>query len=205
MIEQMLSRREASPDDVLRCFDSLPPAELDFMLGRWRGFEIRTGHRLDGLLEPTGWYGKLFQSADAVHPLLFYGAGKASLYAVDPKLVPLTMPIPRSAILGPLMVMARPLLQTRAPKARMRMIEFRGRMVGTMVYDNKPIFDHFARIDDNRMLGIMDLKGVPGPYAFCLERDDTPLRMRIRESPADRSSASTHGFIADPEQSPASA
>lgn len=36
---------------------------------------------------------------------------------------------------------------------------FRGQPTGTMAYDNKPIFDHFARIDDNRILGIIDLKG----------------------------------------------
>ena len=180
MIEEILSRREASPDDALRCFDSLPPTDLEFMLGRWRGFEIRTGHLLDGLLEPTGWYGKLFESADAVHPLLFYGAGRTSLYAVDPKLVPLTMPLPRSGALGTMMALARPFLETRSSKARMRMIEFRGRSTGTMAYDNKPIFDHFARIDDRRMLGIMDLKGVAGPYAFWLERDDTPFEMEFQ-------------------------
>jgi len=179
MIEQILSRREASPEEALLCFDGLPPTDPDFMLGRWQGFEIRTGHLLDGLLEPTGWYGKLFESPDRVHPLLFYGAGRKSLYAVDPKLVPLTMPLPRSPILGPMMAMARPVLQTRSSKARMRMIEFRGRSTGTMAYDNKPIFDHFARIDDRRMLGIMDLKGVPGPYAFWLERDDTPIEIRL--------------------------
>ncbi len=179
MIEQILSRREAHPEEILECFDSLPAADLDFMIGRWRGFEIRTGHLLDGLLEPTGWYGKLFESIDRVHPLLFYGAGKTSLYAVDPKLVPLTMPFPRSPLLGPLMVLARPLLQTRSAKARMRMIEFRGRSTGTMAYDNKPIFDHFAKIDERRMLGIMDLKDVPGPYAFCLERDENPIEIRL--------------------------
>lgn len=179
MIEHILSRRQAEPGEVMDCFDRLAPADPGFMLGRWRGFEIATGHLLDGLLEPTGWYGKLFESADAVHPLLFYGAGRRSLHAVDPKLVPLTMPLPRSALLGTLMTLARPFLQTRAPKARMRMIEFRGRVTGTMVYDNKPILDHFARIDDRRMLGIMDLKGVPGPYAFCLQRDDTPIEMSL--------------------------
>ncbi len=179
MIEQLLARRAARPEEALAAFDSLPPAELDFMLGRWRGFEIRTGHLLDGLLEPTGWYGKLFEGPDAVHPLLFYGAGRRSLYAVDPKLVPLTMPFPRSALLGVLMALARPVLQTRSAKARMRMIAFRGRVTGTMAYDNKPIFDHFARIDERRMLGIMDLKGVPGPYAFCLERDDSPMQIRL--------------------------
>ena len=30
----------------------------------------------------------------------------------------------------------------------------------------------FAKIDDNRVLGVMDLKGNPSPYFFVLERDD---------------------------------
>jgi hypothetical protein len=65
-----------------------------------------------------------------------------------------------------MMSLVRPVLQTRISKARLRQIEFRGRATATMVYDSKPIFDHFAQIDEQRVLGIMDLKGVPGPYAF---------------------------------------
>lgn len=178
-IRHILETRRAGPDEILAAFDGLEPATLDFMTGRWRGFEIRTGHRLDGLLEPSGWYGKLFESAEAVHPLLFYGPAKRSLYAVDPMLVPLFAPLPRSSVLGLAMKVARPLLQTSLPKARLRMIEFRGRSTATMAYDSKPIFDHFAKIDDRRVLGIMDLKGMPGPYAFCLERDDTPMDIRL--------------------------
>ena len=73
MIEEILSRRQATPDEVLHCFDNLQVADTNFMLGRWRGFEISTGHLLDVLLEPSGWYGKLFESAETVHPLHFYG------------------------------------------------------------------------------------------------------------------------------------
>lgn len=179
MINELLSRGQASPDDVLACFDALPVVEASFMIGRWRGSEIRTGHPLDGLLGPSGWYGKLFESAEAVHPLLFYGAQRKTLYAVNPALVPLNAPFPRSRALGVMMAAARPLLQTKASRARLRMVVFRGRSTATMAYDHKPIFDHFARIDANRVLGIMDLKGVPGPYAFCLERDNRPIRIRL--------------------------
>lgn len=179
MIENVISSRSADPEQILACFDTLPPVELDFMTGRWRGFEIRTGHRLDGLLEPSGWYGKLFESVEAVHPLLFYGAQKKSLFAVDPLLVPLTAPLPRSRALAIMMSLVRPVLQTRISKARLRQIEFRGRATATMVYDSKPIFDRFAQIDERRVLGIMDLKGVPGPYAFCLERDESPFDIRL--------------------------
>lgn len=179
MMNDIIAMRRAGPEQVLEYFDSLEPTDLDFMTGRWRGFEIRTGHRLDGLLEPSGWYGKLFESAEAVHPLLFYGPAKQSLYAVDPMLVPLSAPLPRSSALGYAMTLLRPVLQTRLPKARLRMIEFRGRSTATMAYDSKPIFDHFAKISDGMVLGIMDLKGMPGPYAFCLERDDIPMKIRL--------------------------
>lgn len=179
MIEDFILRKKAAPEDILKCFDALEPVDIDFMHGRWRGFEIRTGHLLDGLLEPTGWYGKLFEDSETVHPLLFYGKDKKSLYAVNPALVPLTAPFPRSSALGVMMAMAKPFLQTKSSKARLRMIEFRGRTTATMAYDHKPIFDHFARIDESRVLGIMDLKGVPGPYAFCLERDNNPMKVRL--------------------------
>lgn len=179
MIDDVISSRKARPEQILECFDTLQPASLAFMTGRWRGFEIKTGHGLDGLLEPSGWYGKLFESPEAVHPLLFYGKDKKSLYALDPSLVPLTAPLPRSRALGVMMSVAKPFLQTKLPKARLRMVEFRGRSTATMVYDSKPIFDHFARIDDDRVLGIMDLKGMPGPYAFCLERDETRFDVRL--------------------------
>ncbi|NTF09023.1 DUF4334 domain-containing protein [Agrobacterium rubi] len=179
MIADIISKRTATPDQILQAFDALQATDIEFMIGRWRGFEIRTGHGLDGLLEPSGWYGKVFESAEAVHPLMFYGSGKDSLYAVDPMLVPLSAPLPRSSALGYAMKILRPVLQTRLPKARLRMIEYRGRSTATMAYDSKPIFDHFARIDDQRVLGIMDLKGMPGPYAFCLERDNTPMDIRV--------------------------
>jgi len=179
MIQELLHRRSATPEEILKAFDSLPVVEPAGMLGRWRGFEIRSGHRLDGLLEPSGWYGKLFESADEVHPLLFFRRDRKSLYAVNPALVPVTAPLPRASWLGTFMEIARPILQTKSSKARLRNVEFRGRMTATMIYDNKPIFDHFARIDGDRVLGIMDLKGVPGPYAFCLERDDSPIDIRL--------------------------
>ena len=178
-IHAILTRRTATAAEILACFDALPVVEADFMLGRWRGFEITTGHMLDGLLEPTGWYGKLFENAESVHPLLFYASGRKSLYSVNPALVPLGMPFPRSRVLGTLMALSRPFLQTRRATARLRMIAFRGRSTATMAYDSKPIFDHFVRIDDSRVLGIMDLKGVPEPYAFCLERDDGSLQLRL--------------------------
>ena len=39
------------------------------------------------------------------------------------------------------------------------------------VYDTQPIIDCFRRIDDDRVLGLMDVKGAPADYFFHLTRD----------------------------------
>ena len=57
------------------------------------------------------------------------------------------------------------------------MIEYRNKVTGTMAYDEKAIFDHFAKINENSMLGAMDLKGAPSPYIFVLERDSAEFKI----------------------------
>lgn len=82
------------------------------------------------------------------------------------------MKFPKSKSLGTLMNLSKPVLQTKKSKARLRMIEYRGKVTATMAYDEKAIFDHFAKIDDHTVLGVMDPKNVSQPYFFLLERDD---------------------------------
>ena len=43
LIESILTERKAGIEEALKAFDSLPPASLEFMHGRWKGFEIETG------------------------------------------------------------------------------------------------------------------------------------------------------------------
>ena len=73
--------------DAEALFDSLPAVTVAEMSGRWHGTEVPTGHPMDGLLAISGWYGKQFDDADHVHPLLFGEPG--DLYPVNPKLIPL--------------------------------------------------------------------------------------------------------------------
>ena len=40
----------------------------------------------------------------------------------------------------------------------------------TMVYDKHPIFDHFRKVDEDLVLGVMDRKGEAAPLAFMLRR-----------------------------------
>jgi len=55
-------------------------------------------------------------------------------------------------------------------RARLRTLEFRGRYHAAMCYDQKPINDVFARIDDDTVMGWMDFKGADQPYFFKLFR-----------------------------------
>ncbi|MGA8046787.1 MAG: DUF4334 domain-containing protein, partial [Dermatophilaceae bacterium] len=68
----------------------------------------------------------------------------------------------------------RPLLRTRRtrrPAARLRMVEYRGVVTGTMIYDALPIKDHFRAVDDDTLLGAMDLRGLEDPFLFVLRRE----------------------------------
>ena len=177
-IEKLLKEKKATTNEAITIFDRLEPVTLEFMLGQWKGFEIKTGHPIDGLLEPSGWYGKLFENPENVHPLLINTLNEKRLYAVNPRYIPLGINFPKNNMLKFFMAILKPILKTKKSKARMRMIEYRGKLTGTMVYDEKGIFDHFAKINENTMLGVMDLKGAVNPYFFVLERDtQSPSKM----------------------------
>ncbi len=180
-LPEMLQGKKASQEEALKFFDELEPVDLDFMKGRWKGYEINTGHPMDGLLALTGWYGKLFKNPDEVHPLLFYTKNKSSLFSVNPGMMPLqlSMKLPKSKVLGPIIRILRPIFQTKKARARMRMVEYRGKLTGAMVYDQKAIIDVFAKIDDHTMLGVMDLKGDQRSFIFVLERDFTEYKLNF--------------------------
>lgn len=167
----------AEPDEALAFFDSLPAADLADLTGRWRGSGLPTGSPLDGLLESYGWYGKEFRDEETVHPLLFSDRS-GQPRPLDPTLLPVplirTVPAAAHARLVRLAFAAvRPLLYTRAPQARLRMIEHRGVLTAAMVYDRQPIIDAFRRVGPDTLLGAMDLRGLPSPFLFVLRRDDS--------------------------------
>lgn len=124
---------------------TLPPATVEQMIGDWRGGEFVTGHRMNGQLEKVGWFGKSFRSATDVQPLVCVDADGNKFSNIK---------------LG-------------KGEASLWAEEFRGEVVATMVYDGQPTHDHFKRVDDDTVLGIMNGKGVldNGRYFyFYLER-----------------------------------
>lgn len=161
--------------DALEFFDSLPPAELDEMIGSWRGRGVSTGNPLDGMLELYGWHGKRFGSVDDAHPLVF-DDGRGGLFSANPALIPIRLMVRapsfvNTPIAGRIFRLLRPLLRTRKPAARLRMTEYRGVLTATMIYDALPINDAFRKIDDDTVLGVMDLRGLDQPFIFSLRRE----------------------------------
>jgi len=158
--------------DALAYFDSLEPVPLEMLNGKWKGEGVDTDHPLDGLLEAANWYGKDFRNPNEVYPLIHLSIfGKN--YFVNPALVPLnfSMYLPfRDKLTALLFPLLRPFIWTTKPKARIRMTEFRGKLSATMIYDTRPINDIFRKIDDDTVLGLMDMRGMDQPYFFKLCR-----------------------------------
>lgn len=152
-IWNVVERGKISANDACRWFDALEPVDPQEMFGTWKGRELSTGHPLDGWLEKSGWYGKAFHSMEHADPLLFQ--------APSGKTIPLH-PFPPGLIIN--------LLTGAKGAARLRKIEWRGKMSAVMIYDQLPIQDHFRKVNDDVLLGMMDWKGMRQPYFFLLAR-----------------------------------
>lgn len=110
---------------------TLAPATIDFMIGEWAGGEFVTGHRANGFMKRLNWFGKTFVSATDAKPLVCLDADGNKFSNTE-------------AMNG---------------EASLWMEEFRGELVASMVYDGRPVHDHFKVVDDNAVMGIMNGKG----------------------------------------------
>jgi hypothetical protein len=135
--------------DLDAFWETLPPATIEFMIGEWKGGEFATGHRANGFMNKLNWFGKTFHSADDAKPLVCLDAD-GNKYS-----------------------------NTEAMKgeASLWMEEFRGEVTATMIYDGTPVHDHFKKVDENAVIGIMNGKkavdlssGTPRHLYFYLER-----------------------------------
>jgi hypothetical protein len=168
-------QRGTTLDAALAFYDDLDPVELDEMTGAWRGEGLPTGSPFDGVLQRYGWRGKRFDGPDAVHPLVF-NARRGRAVSVNPAFMPMALGVryPRllhAPLVARLFAGLRPLLSTRKPKARLRMTRYRGVVSATMCYDALPINDVFRKVDDDTLVGAMDLRGLAAPFMFVLRRE----------------------------------
>ncbi|MFH1188117.1 MAG: DUF4334 domain-containing protein, partial [bacterium] len=54
--------------------------------------------------------------------------------------------------------------------AVLRKIEFKGKLSTSMIYNYFPIIDNFRKVDDNIVMGVMDIKGKVAMF-FYLKRE----------------------------------
>ncbi len=145
--------------EALLLFDNLESIHIDFLRGRWRGYELSTGHPMDGLLKTLNWYGKEFVSPEMVHPLLFLDA-QNRVFKVVPYsfLVNFVVELPmfKDGSLKDWLPSFKPLLlflnsalmRTEESQARLKMVEYRGQITAAMIYDGLPIVDQYFSIKD---------------------------------------------------------
>lgn len=154
-------------------FRHLSPVEPAELVGLWKARGIATGHPLDGVLENLGWFGKRF-TADLRADALLFRSGARRLTAVDPSPIPLGLALRfhrlgRTRAARNLFSYLQPRLSARGPVATLRLLPFEGVLSAAMVYDRKPITDHFRRIDEDRLMGMMVITGDERRYFFELE------------------------------------
>jgi hypothetical protein len=119
------------PRELDDVWSALDTVDIDEILGEWKGSAFDTGHSGSATLAQIRWYGKRFASHLEAQPVLCHD-DDGNLYS-----------------------------NTAAGngEASLWMVEFRGEVTATMVYDGLPIFDHFKRVDETTLFGIMNGKG----------------------------------------------
>jgi len=136
---------KVTADELDELWAALVPVRPDEILGSWKGGEFVSGHSFEGRLAQAGWHGKTFTTVTDVAPLVCRDA--------DGKLF-----VNKEMAKG---------------GASLWMVEFRGEVTATMVYDGQPVLDHFKKVDDSTLLGVMNGKGVLDNgqhYYFYLDR-----------------------------------
>ncbi|WP_310220154.1 DUF4334 domain-containing protein [Neorhizobium sp. 2083] len=163
---------------ILEQFRRLPPIEPREFVGLWKGHGIPAGHPFDGVLENLGWFGKRFTLNMRADALLFQSGGHR-LVAIDPKWIPLGLAlrfhhIGRTRVARNLFSYLQRRLRARGPVASLKTMAFGGAESAAMVYDDQPIVDYFRRIDAERIMGAMAIKGDERIYFFELQCVDGP-------------------------------
>ncbi|WP_433667693.1 zinc-binding dehydrogenase [Nocardia sp. CA-136227] len=133
-------RHRTTLEELSDLFDAAESIGEEFMLGEWDGAHFGLGHPIEQQLDAMLWAGKSFKDADTVSPIVCF----------DPAGKRFPNPIFGGATL--------------------RRVVYRGAATATMIYDERPMFDHFRRIDGDTVIGAMVAKGRSRPGYFYLTR-----------------------------------
>ena len=131
-----------SRDKLDEYFAQLTPITTDDMIGKWRGGCIKAGSPFEFLLKKT-------------LPIHWHGKTFKNVNAVSA----LVMNVLGAKIALPFF-----------GSAIIREIKFREKTSVSMIYNYLPIIDHFRRIDDNTLMGVMTIKDRVEVY-FYLKKE----------------------------------
>ncbi|KAJ7022709.1 hypothetical protein C8F04DRAFT_1272295 [Mycena alexandri] len=136
----MVAGGQTTESVATKIFDQLKPVEPSFLMGDWEGGDFKTGHPASEALKKLNWAGKTFRTENDVDPVVVSGEGGKRTFL---------------EVYG---------------HAQVREIKFRGVVSAAMVYDIRPIIDHFRYVDEETVAGMMDIKDAPAGYHFHLTR-----------------------------------
>ena len=170
--QTILTTGKTTRETALQWFDSLEPVDLDFMMGRWKGFILITDPKLEDLVKNSvwgNWQGQEFVDADNVHPWLFSDSrGEVFNVEANPNTYDKTLELHKDDFLK-----LKSSLATTKSQARLLMAKYRGKISATMIYDYLPIYDFFRLVDENTVLGASVEKNSAQPV-FCVLRRENP-------------------------------
>jgi len=162
--------------DMSAWFQSLEPVDPIEMIGLWRGAGIPSGHPLDGVLENLRWFGKRFHSDRRADPLLFQWL-PGRLVAIDPRFVPIGLairlaPLGRTSVARNLFSHFQRAFRAKGTTAALEVRTFGQIASAAMIYDAHPIVDHFRRVADDTLAGMMCVRDDERRFFFKLTKID---------------------------------
>ncbi|MER6672725.1 DUF4334 domain-containing protein [Streptomyces sp. NPDC000983] len=118
------------PGELDALWADLDTVDAASILGSWKGFAFPTGHPVEKVLAGSRWHGKRFVALDDAKPLICR-TENGELFS-----------------------------DTRSGRGEASLwnVEFRGEVTATMVYDGMAVLDHFKRVDDTTLMGVMNGK-----------------------------------------------
>ena len=132
------SKETVSFSELEAFYEQLAPVTNNEMHGEWRGGYITSGGFIDFTLKDFGFYGWIGKH--------FHSDDR--VYALMHQLFGFQFNFP---LIG---------------GARIREIDYRGKVSSAMIYNHLPIIDHFRRVDDDTLMGVMDVKGKTVLYFY---------------------------------------
>lgn len=118
------------PGELDALWSDLDIVSVASILGSWRGFAFRSGHPVELVLAANRWHGKRFLALDDAKPLICR-TDDGDLYSDT---------------------------ASGRGEASLWNIEFRGEVTAAMVYDGMAVVDHFKRVDERTLMGVMNGK-----------------------------------------------